>query len=231
MENTAFDEWSAILAEMVADVATRRPHEEIMLASDIERRDLPELTGVPDICSPPSHLVAAWRNGTLAAMRSGYTLLPTDHRILPSASLDETCRRVVRAATWLGQSPHHRVIAIQEDLAGTSILALLVSVAISCNVAACKSARLSDVQAPIPAPLLHDVLSALHGRHRRTAGHTCTAWRRAACDFQLPLTVDDLRAWSAPHLAELKRAVPLYMPTATDVALVWMVTKRAVKCG
>jgi hypothetical protein len=133
---------------------------------------------------------------------------------------------VVTASAWLRASPHHRVVLVRDY--GVAVGApLLAMAAIRCDVEACRATRAPATHHdPVGAQLLHDVLSTLHGRDRRLAGHVCMTWRRAACDPLLPVADDDVRAWTAPCLAEMKRWIPYFTPMAVEVKAIWIFTKR-----
>jgi hypothetical protein len=218
MESDLTAALSAAHAEMMAEMTAKHPDHRY-----ITTRNLGELTGVPDICDEPP---TTWRNGTLALVRFGHQHhLEREHRIDLYGGLDSQYESIVKAASWLQESSQRRVIT--DKISGETFAAMtLVTVATCCDIRAWQTSAVPDCLGPLPDQVLHDVLSSLHGRDRRVAGLACRAWRRAACDFQLPVTADDVRAWFAPNLVEMKRAVPHSSPTVMDVQKLWMMTKR-----
>jgi hypothetical protein len=221
-------ELRAVHEKFANEAAVRHPDDgrgvEYLLA-----RHLPELMGVPNLFRARPR-VASWRNGTLVVLHGNLSHNPTDYIIYGRSitnyaeTLSEISRTVVAASAWLRTSPQHRVVLVAQFQGyGLSILA---AVAIHCDMTTHRATLPASMCGRVPPRLLHDVLSLVHGRDRLVAAFVCKTWRRATCDFALPVTDDDVRAWVAPRLDELQGALPSYAPTVTDVTAVWMFATR-----
>jgi hypothetical protein len=231
MDDELRTELETVRAELAAEVAARHPDDDGRGVAYLLSRHLPELTGVSSLCTvkPP---VASWRNGTLVVAESA-PANSLDHIIYGSVTswtcdmstmLTKVSHAMVEASESLRASPHRRVVLVRDFRRDGPIL--LVGVAIHHDMATYRAALPTSTCGPVAARLLHDVLSLMHGRDRLVAAFVCKGWRRATCDFELPVTNDDVRIWVAPRLDEMKTALPQHVPTELDVTVIWMLTKR-----
>jgi hypothetical protein len=189
--------------------------------------DIVPLTGLPDfdVARVP---LASWWNSRLVISHRNYVALATDY-VLHSYGrqkdlFQQLHQEILEAAAWLQTSPQHRVVdrGDKGDIGAVE----LVMVAVYCNICEHRATPARGTQGPVPAPVLHDVLSALGGRDRRAAGFVCAAWRRAACDALLPIGEDDVRAWIGPCLREMRQAASLVYLRVGPVRMLWMFTRR-----
>jgi hypothetical protein len=195
-------------------------------------RHLSHVTGIPNVRAS-SGRYAAFRNGTVLIIRHGFPLEnDTDLRVewvvpwnieseVARSRVDNLHDQVVRAAAWLRASPRNRVIQFMHCNEAIVVTLLLIYLDILDHREA--PAATSVVVSP---PLLDAVLSTLHGRDRRTAAQVCRQWRRAACDAMLPLTNDDVRAWVAPRLTEVKEASSVVIFSKEGVEVIWGLTRH-----
>jgi hypothetical protein len=189
-------------------------------------KHLDAVVGVPDL-QVASLCFATLRRGTLLVVDPRFSRRPRDHLVetcwWPRAN-DENAR-VIAAASWLHASPQHRAVVVSH---GPSCMdAVAVMVCIRLDICACRDTPPSSSSpTPLPADLLHAVLSALHGTDRRLAGHVCRAWRRAACDPLMPTTTADVAAWVGPCIVEMRQACWSFATTRCVVEVMWALTRH-----
>jgi hypothetical protein len=216
----------------LAAAAARFPRIPNLSDSGFVEVHLRELTGIVEL---PSLVVASLRGGQLVLVSQFFSQLPSDRLLLPNAIMSEPLHvlrdDVVGAADWVrARSPGVRRVAQYEWRDRPQNAMTLVLVGIRLGILE----QQRDVQATsfAWAPLLHDVMSTLHGRDRRLAGHACRAWRRVACDAMLPVTDADVQAWVAPAITEMKHAYPKFLVNKHSVEVAWTLTSLWLQgCG
>jgi hypothetical protein len=139
---------------------------------------------------------------------------------------------VVATTNWLRASPEHRAVVVRDltDSARCNTVGIILAW-IHLEVQLARARVAVGQTSPVAAAVLHDVVSALHGRDRLVAGAVCRAWHAATHDALLDVDDVDVRAWVGPRIAEMVRVQPEFTCTTTAVEILWALTRYWLSGG
>jgi hypothetical protein len=189
--------------------------------------------GMPELDVPPYRPLTELRGGTLLIVNYKWRGLQTDLPCRAQSMLEiptalgmrEVLEAISEAVAWLQASPQHRVFFRDYH---HLIFVLLVWVRADMH----SPRRVGERHgAALPAQLVHDVMTTLHGRDRRTAAAVCSDWSAAANDAMLHVTDDDVRVWVAPRIAAMKHAYPISSFNELHVEALWALTRYWLEGG
>jgi hypothetical protein len=206
-------------------------------------RHLADLMGLPNLWATSWTLTTA-RGETFVIVDSlappqQRQLLPTDRGLdftfsdrfgLRKGNMEHLRHELKEATDWFHASPSNRVVTDTIFHNEMAILMAWVRLDITVERSADQAVVVSAVGS-LPANLLHDVVSVLHGRDRRITRDVCRSWRRAASDSLLPVDDADVRAWVVPRFVVMTRAYPKFAPTKLSVEMLWALTRYWLEGG